>query len=318
MQIPIHEAVLSYLCPCIADVLTGFGLAVLLEFSRLSPDSKYLLMICMAVLLVLGIVSFFTSINALNRLAYAKTTPAWLSMCNVTYSLILSLSLSLNLLSQLCPPSGKELSLIPIYSLLCIPRTHPSSKALAVLAVGGVLLACAFLVLPTSRAARPSGVHGLADASSAWMLAVSLFASGWLQTFTGQHQNTALHDPWQAGMWRALAVVCKGLLLVLLGAAKNTSLYHFMYERANTVPKELFLAYGILLLFACMQAASLWFELLRQVLGSQAKWRLVVRIQHIIYALIVAAAWAYPLQLHGLRVMILTALLALNAISAVL
>jgi hypothetical protein len=43
-----------------------------------------------------------------------------------------------------------------------------------------------------------------------------------------------------------------------------------------------------------------------------------VRIQHIIYALIVAAAWAYPLQLHGLRVMVLTALLALNAISAVL
>jgi hypothetical protein len=240
-------------------------------------------------------------------------------MCNVTYSLILSLSLSLNLLSQLCPPSGKELSLIPIYSLLCIPRTHPSSKALAVLAVGGVLLACAFLVLPTSRAARPSGVHGL-DASSAWMLAVSLFSSGWLQTFSGQmlQPDTALHDPWQAGIWRALAVVCKGLLLVLLGAAKNTSLYHFMYERANTVPKELFLAYGILLLFACMQAASLWFELLRQVLGSQAKWRLVVRIQHIIYALIVAAAWAYPLQLHGLRVMVLTALLALNAISAVI
>jgi uncharacterized protein YacL len=109
-------------------------------------------------------------------------------------------------------------------------------------------------------------------------------------------------------------IVIKALLLVLLGTARNTSLYHFMYERANTVPVELFVGYGILLLFACMQAASVWFGKLKDVLGRKAQWRLIVRIQHIIYALIVAAAWAYPLQLHGLRVLLLLLLLALNVI----
>jgi hypothetical protein len=78
----------------------------------------------------------------------------------------------------------------------------------------------------------------------------------------------------------------KGALLVLLGVVRNTSLYHFMYDRPNTVPEELFAGYGVLLLFACMQAASVWFGLLKEILGRQAQWRFVVRIQHILYALI--------------------------------
>jgi hypothetical protein len=146
------------------------------------------------------------------------------------------------------------------------------------------------------------------------MLAVSLLAGGWLQTFGPPEQlyiELSAHDH---RFWRAGAVMCKGFLLVLIGS-NQSALYHFMYERPSTaVPMALFLLYGTLLLFGCMQTASVWFDQLRQILGSQAKWRLVVRIKHVICALIVAAAWIYPLQLHSLRVMILLTLLALNAV----
>jgi heme/copper-type cytochrome/quinol oxidase subunit 3 len=152
------------------------------------------------------------------------------------------------------------------------------------------------------------------------MLAVSLLAGGWLQTFGPprplcyEQQCAVLRSAYDySRFWRAGSVMCKGLLLVLIGSERNTSLYHFMYERPNTVPMELFLLYGTLL-FGCMQTASVWFAQLREVLGSQTKWRLVVRIQHIIYALIVAAAWVYPLQLHSLRVIILSTLIVLNAV----
>ena len=303
MQISIADAVHFYLSPCLADILVGFGLATLLEFSHVSPDFKFAVAICLGLLIGIGL---------LTLLIPCQKLPTWVAICNTTFSLVITLALSLNLLSQLCPPNGKNLSLIPVYALLCIPRVPPSGKALLLLAGASLLLAATFLMLPTSRSVRPTG-----DVGSGWLLAVSFLAGSALQTF-GAHSTLesclmeGQFDERDRRRWRAVAVVCKGLVLTLLGTASNTSLYHFMYERPNTVPFELFLLYGTLLLFACMQTASVWFGQLRELLGTQAKWRLVVRIQHIIYALIVAAAWVYPLQLHALRVLILVVLLGLN------
>jgi hypothetical protein len=45
-------------------------------------------------------------------------------------------------------------------------------------------------------------------------------------------------------------VISKGLLLVLLGSMRNTFFYHFMFDRPNTVQVELFVGYGVLLLFS--------------------------------------------------------------------
>ena len=296
MQITVADAVHIYLAPCLADILIGFGLGAMLEFSRVSVEMKYFTLIAVLVLLVLGVLPLLLS---------CQKIPPWIAICNTTYSLVLTLALSLNLLSQLCPPSGKELSLIPAYALLCVPRMPPSGKALLLLAVGSVLLLGAFLVLPTSRHVRPTG-----DVGNGWTLALSLLAGGVLQTFPsfGSRDDCFVG----ARLYRAGSVVTKGLLLVLLGTAQNTSFFHFLHDRENTVPKELFIAYGTLLLFASMQTAAVWFEQLKQLLGCQSKWRLVVRIQHIIYAMIVAAAWLYPLQMHALRVLILTVLLCLN------
>ena len=61
-----------------------------------------------------------------------------------------------------------------------------------------------------------------------------------------------------------------------------------------------------------MLAAAQWFEHLKATLGIRASMRIVSRIKHIFYALLVAAAWAYPLHLVGLRVFLVVVLLLLN------
>ena len=305
----VSESIYTYLVPCIADVLTGFGLCALLEFSRISPDMHYFVAICMGVIIAVGALPF--------ALPCQKIIPAWVCLCNSTYSLVLTLALSLNLLSQLCPPSGKELCLIPVYCLLCVPRMPPSGKALAMQAGAATLLVMVFLMLPASQTVRPSG-----DVGGGLSLALSMFAGSWLQTFDLHNSVGLLHSVHseaykQHRWWSSLSFVCKGFALLLLGIAGNASLYSFMFERINTVSNELFLVYGTLLLFSSMQAAGTWFEHLKGVLKDQAKRRLVVRIQHVIYALIVAAAWMYPLQLHSLRLIILNFQIVLNLIVSI-
>ena len=294
-RMPLAESIYTYLIPSFADLLSGFGLSTLLEFSRTSPEMHNFIPICLGILLAVGALTAFRPI----------TPPAWVSLCNATFSLVITLSLALNLFAQLCPPSGKELSLIPAYVLLCIPRMSPTGKALAVQCGLTLFLLGLFLALPTSRHVRPDGDVGFGPS-----LAVSVAAGSLLQTFSSQLDECSFYR--RSRWWEVVGVVGKGMLLVLPGTVRNTSLYHFMYDRQNTVPAELFIGYGILLLFACMQASSVWFGKLKEILGKQAQWRLVVRIQHIIYALIVAAAWVYPLQLHGLRVLLMVLLLILN------
>ena len=298
MQMSLSDSVHTYLIPCLADLLTGFGLGALLEFSRTSPDMQFFLAICLGVAMAAGVLEY---------LFPSRHAPPWLSLCNATFSLVVTLSLTLNLLAQLCPPSGKELCLIPAYVMLCVPRMNSSSRALVLQAGSALLLLLVFMALPTSRSVRPDG-----DVGSGWMLGVSVLTGTSLQTHGFHSEALDLYLVQPGRLWPAGSVFCKGVLLAVIGMVSNTSLYHFMFERNNTVPVELFIAYGVLLLFACMQAASVWFAMLKEVLGRQAKWRLVVRIQHVIHALIVAAAWAFPLQLHSLRVLIMGVLFWLN------
>jgi hypothetical protein len=298
-RMSITESIYTYITPCIADVLTGFGLSTLLEFSRTSPEMQNLTSICVGVILAVGVVVAFKPFHP----------PAWVSLVNSTFSLVITLSLVLNLFSQLCPPNGKELSLIPTYVLMCVPRTSPTGNALVLQCGITLLIVCIFLVLPTSKNVRPDGDVGFGAS-----IALSVAAGTLLQTFSS-HQDEYFvfqRDRW----WDVAGVVSKGIILVILGSVGNTSLYHFMYDRPNTVPMELFIAYGILILFACMQSAAVWFGNLKKVMSGHAQWRLVVRIQHIINALIVAAAWVYPLQLHGLRVFLLVLMLIFNTFHA--
>lgn len=301
------DSVHTYLVPCFADVLTGFGLGALLEFSRTSAGMPFFALICLAVLAAAG---------AVELISPCRGAPPWLALCNATLSLVMTLALTLNLLSQLCPPSGRDLCLIPVYVLLCVPRMGPSSRALALQAGAAVLLCGVFVAVPTSTtgdtmssAIRPSG-----DVGSGWMLGMSFLAAAGLQTFSFQSEALELRLVQPSRLWRAGAVVCKGLLLLAFGMLPDTYLYSFMFDRQGGTPVWLLGAYGVLLLFACMQGASAWFGCLREALGQRVKWRLVVRIQHVIHALIVAAAWVFPLQLHSLRVLVTGGLFWVNLV----
>lgn len=298
MRMSLEESVFTYLVPPFSDALTGFGLSVLLEFSRTSPELPHFFLVCLGMILVAGLLA-----------AALPPGPAWVSLCNATFSMVLTLSLALNLLAQLCPPSGKELTVIPAYVLLCIPRARPSGRALVLQYCLTVLLVCVFMLTPAESYVRPEG--GVGELPS---LAVSVAAGCLLQTFprSGLHPECLLYE--RSRGWAAAGVAAKGAAVLAFGALRDTPVYNFMFDKPNAAPAWLFAGYGVLLLFACMQASSVWFGLLKEVLGKRVQWRLVVRIQHIIYALFVAAAWVFPLQLHGLRVLILGILVGLNCV----
>lgn len=300
-RVPFSESVYSHVVPSLADLLTGFGLSALLEFSKTSTEMKNFHMICIVSVAAAAAIAASFPIHV----------PAWVSLCNATVSLLLTLALALNLFSQLCPPNGKELSLLPAYVMLCVPRMSPSGHAIVVQCGLSLLIICVFLALPTSRQVRPEG-----DIGTGLSLAVSVMSGSLLQTFSLKPDECGfMHQ--RSRWWDATGVLIKGVILVILGSFKDTSLYHFMFDRTSNMPVELFVGYGILVLFSSMQAAAVWFGSLKEVLGRQAQWRLIVRIQHIINALILAAAWVFPLQLHMLRVMLLSVILALNYLHVV-
>lgn len=299
MRMPATESVLVYLIPSCADVLTGFGLSALLEFSRTSPSMPHFVLLCLSAVLLAALLS----------MASPSKPPAWVALCNSTFSLILTLSLALNLLSQLCPPTGKEFSLIPAYVLLCVPRASPTGLALVWQAGATLALLSVFLLSPSDDGARPRHEEGLG-----LPLFFSVASGTFVQTLRWPSSALdALYD--RSRLWDALRVLVKGLLLLVLGVAGRARVYYFMFERSHdAVPFLVLVAYCVLLLFACMQSASAWMGLMREILGERVKWRLMVRIQHIINAFLVAVAWIYPLQLHGLRMIALLMLTALNLV----
>ena len=129
----VYDSVYTYLVPCLCDVLSGFGLCALLEFSRTSPGMHYFLAICIGVVLALGVLQFF--------LPY-KRVPAWLALCNTTYSLVVTLSLSLNLLLTLLSHqvriTGNKLRRFQVSPSHVVERSHVASYAARV-RCGGVL-----------------------------------------------------------------------------------------------------------------------------------------------------------------------------------
>ena len=279
-----------------SDILSGFGLFALLEFSRLSPYLNSFNTICIFGVVIAIVIAIIIHL-------YRKNTPPWLRLCNATVSLVMTLSVCLNLLSQLCPPSGKELCLIPCYVLLCMPRMTPSKLAVGVLSIYTLLLFSAFCLLPTSKYSRPSDTD-----SVGWDAILSLGLHVIIST-SFHSQLLSIH---QDSIWQTiLAALSKGIMLLIIGAKCDTSIYNFMYE-GGRVSNQITAAYGILLLFHSMLTAAVWFSHLRDTLGIRADMRIISRIQHIFYALLVAAAWAFPLQLTGLRVILAVGLITIN------
>lgn len=294
---PVH----AFLIPGLCDLLTGFGLACLLEFSAVSPNSGgFVLAVAGAALVGMLVV---------HLLPCQRPPPIWLSLCNSTFSLLLTLSLCLNLIAQLCPPTGREFALIPCYCLVCLARAPVARAALTVQCLFGLLLALTFATTSAQRHARPEGGEGL-DLSAMVGLAGTVLLACIVSTFDPTDERV-LHG--NRGRTAMAGVLLKGSLLLWLGCSRNTALYHFMFERPNIASYWLFAAYGVLLVFASMQTAAQWFVQLKGAL-PKAPARTLVRMQHLVYALVVAAAWAYPLQLRMLRFILVAALLAANLV----
>ncbi len=99
------------------------------------------------------------------------------------------------------------------------------------------------------------------------MLAMSFLAATGLQTFGFQSEALVLQLVRPSRLRWVGAVVCKGLLVAVVGALSDTYLYNFMrLDRQGSAPVWLLSAYGVLLLFACMQTASAWFGHLKDAL----------------------------------------------------
>jgi hypothetical protein len=280
--------------PSLCDVLTGFGAACLLQFSALSPSAAF-----QAVVFGAGLCAVLFA-----HLVPRRPTPPWLGLCNATFALLVGLSLSLNVVAQLFPPRGKEFALFLAYALLCVPRVRPSRLALITLAgmTGFVLLWC---LVPFPQGVRPEGAPTGGELIAAFLTA--FFACAFSPFDEGSEAGLLFHS----ARADALGVSLKAGALVLLGSLQQAQVYFFMFERANPATPALQVCYGVLLLEACMLTAAAWFGHLRAML-SRASNRVVVRMQHIIYALLLAAAWCYPLQLQLLRQLLVCLLLALN------
>jgi hypothetical protein len=295
------EPVQSFVVPGLCDLLTGLGLACLLEFSAVSPDAG-------GFVVVVGGSALAAALLA-HLLPCTRPPPAWLTLCNSTFSLVLTLSVCLNLMAQLCPPTGRELALAPCYCLVCLARAPVTRAALAAQCGLGLALALAFAAIAAPRHARPDGTEAL-SVGAATGLAQAVLLACMFSTFDPTDERV-LHG--NAGRAAAAGALLKGAVLLWLGCVRSTALYHFMFDRQSAVTYWLFGAYGALLVFASMQTAAQWFSQLKGAL-TRATVRTLVRMQHILYALVVAAAWVFPLQLALLRQVLVALLLAANLV----
>ena len=312
-----------------STLLTAPGLLALVSFSTYAPDAKMLLPVVIApVALSILLPVFFHDPSS--------KVPPLLCLANVTFGLVVTMAVLLNIVAQLCPPQGRELALIPVYVLICVSRIGPSMVAYAVQGLLSVILASLFLVSSVSRHARPAGGDGIEAGETfdfldvAEVLVCSLYACSpqftgvfdwvrisrgpewvWIESKNGWYLRTG------KGVL-VLSSVARGVFYILFFLSSNSALYNFYYENASPVPQYYTVSYGILLAFASMQMAACWFNALQkcieEVSSSAYAAVKIVRVQHILYALLVASAWIFPLQLAGLRGVIVTILLVLNAI----
>jgi len=212
-------------------------------------------------------------------------------------------------MAQLCPPTGREFALIPCYCLVCLARAPVARAALLFQCGLGLALALAFALTSAPLHARPDGADGLSLAGIVGLAETVLLACVF-STFDPVDERVLHSNSGRAAMMGAL---CKGAVLLWLGCTRHTALYHFMFERRSAVSYWLFCAYGVLLVFASMQTAAQWFAQLKGAL-PKASVRALVRMQHIVHAVVVAAAWAFPLQLTLLRQILVAVLLTGNLV----
>lgn len=245
--------------------------------------------------------------------------PFLFQVANSLFNLLVSLSVCLNLFAGLCPPEGKELALIPVYMLLCVSRpqlTHLSGILLALMSVVFVLV---FLgVVASDPGIKDSGLSVQPSSSDNALLGgASIFITALYGGLSHMLPVYAADDVEAPPAYVIAGSVCRLLIFAAVGLGKSALLSLFLaptqLSQHPLAPNYLAAFYGVCLLAACMHMASVWFEQLKSLTallsGRPYPARRLVRLQHILNAGLVGAAWGFPLHLSELRVLVAGGLL---------
>jgi len=290
----------------LGDVIAGAGLLVLLELCSTRLDN---------VPAVACVVVGFLGALVLRGVIH----PSLLYATSLVFNLIVTLSVCLSLFARLCSPDGREFALIPVYVLLCISRQSLTPLSGVVLS----LVSLSFLVAFFLVQGRNPGIteadlsDSLTTADSTLLQGVSLVAVsvyGSLSHMSSVYTADEVPPPFEHLL---IGSVCRLVAIAAVGLSKSALLYLFLALQRHSLhpqlPNYLSAFYGVCLLIACMHMASEWFQQLRSltavVSGRTYTARRLVRLQHILNAGLVGAAWVFPLHLGELRALVVGCLL---------
>jgi hypothetical protein len=258
-------------CSLLLDVLGGFGVMILV----INNGPVAMPTVLTAAVVGLLYAHFFPVRNPLHHL------------CNITFSLILTLSLCLNILQAVAVNS---LSFLPLYVLLIIPRNTISSLSVTLSCLLTTLLLI-YCLLPNYPQATNSRLNDIT------VFIHVFFAVGNDSSFYMADKSVDISNE-KSSFAR---IIKAGIQILLL--TRPTPLQNLFVD-GNVSNKAVAVYYSILLLFQSMLAAASWFSRLRDVLIF-ANQRTLLRVQHIYFVLFIAMAWAFPWNMSDLRIFII-------------
>jgi hypothetical protein len=295
----------------LADALTGLGLFGLVALSHTSPHaSNFTLVLYVSLLIILLIHLALVSVPL--------APPPWATLFNTTVCLILSVSVFFNAVAQISPTYARDVSVIPVYALLCSARLRPSRRGFAVLGALSLLAVALLLLTPASKSARPSST----DALDWWQileLFVCLFVSCNFR-FSGVLQSLFPSVPGvqcpRETQWTGVAL--RAAVLGAVGLMDRSCLMHLLQPRSQPVPRYLTVVLCTLLLFSCMQTAAVWYKALQDLVWASTKDgfapKKLVRLKHVLHVIVVAIALLFPFQRRVVLAGVGAAVVAVNLI----
>jgi hypothetical protein len=306
----------TWVLPQLGDAIAGAGLLVLLELCSTNVENN----------VALGC----AAIGFIAALALKASSPLWLQVATLCFNLTVSLSVCLHVFASLCPPEGKEFALIPVYLLLCMSRPRIAVLSGVVLGLMSLAFVIVFLgVVAVSPDVIDSQLDG--DLSSSdetlsgciWIVLAAGYGSlpHLLPAYLSEYDSTML--PFDIPFEFVVAGgVCRLLVFAAVGLCKSALLSLFLAPTWSSQhprpPNYVAAFFGICLLVACMHMASIWFDQLKALTailsGRAYTARRLVRLQHVLIAGLVGAAWAFPLHSGVLRVVLVACLVVLQAL----
>jgi hypothetical protein len=303
-----------WVLPQLGDAIAGAGLIVLLELCSTKVENN-LAMGCAA-------------IGFIAALALRSETPLWLQIATLLFNLVVSLSVCLHVFVSLCPPEGKEFALIPVYLLLCMSRLRVAVISGVVLGLMSLVFVLVFLgVVLSSPDVMDSRLDSEISSSDetlsgcVWIFLAAVYGSlPHILPVYLSYDDSVLFNFEAPFEFAVVGGVCRLLVFAAVGLCKSALLSLFLAPTWSSQhpPKPSYLSafFGVCLLVACMHMASVWFEQIKALTailsGRVYTARRLVRLQHVLVAGLVGMAWAFPLHLGVLRVVLVACLVLLR------